>query len=316
MKQIPQVKDLRNILILRAFDSVSKAVVSSCVYREMKRVNPSLQITVACFHHPYDYLQHNPYIDSVIRLPHGGIGLWSKAFQLRAKHFDLVLDTSDRAATDWKWFKRFVGGLRLLDRDTSPVQPFGAPDKHAAVHEQAVLKLLGVPDPDGSYELTIPSTTRQKTEDWLASQHLSSYILLNSGGTSKDRQFRPNVLYKIACICKQWGYPFVLTVPSEEANRWQPIFQEMPEVRIKIADDQFERFELVRRATFIITPDTSAVSIADAFQKPLLIFYNHLTSYNAPDNPKAYILETDPANINQFDWDKFTVLVEKIKPTL
>lgn len=316
MKQIPKVQALKNILILRGFDSLSDALISSCCYREIKKANPAVKLTVACFRTPYDYFLHNPYVDDIVLLRHGGAALWMTALKLRAQNFDLVLDTSHRQGLDWKWLKKLVGGNRLLDSSTSPIQPFGAPGKHGTEHEHAILKLLGIANPDRSYDLPIPTTTRQTVENWLAEQHLSSYILLNPAGTAKVRQFRPNTLHNIATACNHWQMPFVVPVRAADAGRWQEVFSDMPQVHIKEIASIFESFELVRRAVFIITPDTVAVSVAAAFEKPILVFYNHLTAHNAPDNPHAFVLQTANSDVNQFKWEEFAALVQQIKSSL
>ena len=69
MKEIPNVHDLHNILILLEEGSLSDALLSSCCYREIKKANPQVKITAACCGPAYDYLVYHPCIDEVIKLP-------------------------------------------------------------------------------------------------------------------------------------------------------------------------------------------------------------------------------------------------------
>ncbi len=316
MKQMPQIQNLRNVLILRAPNSLSDAIVSSCCCRELKKANSRITLTVACFAVPYDYFLHNPYVNEVVLLPKDKTALWWKALQLRQKKFDLILDSSSRDDSTWRIFKALLGKSVLLDRTTSPLQPLGAPDKHGTEHEQAILKQLGIFYASSSYDLPIPATTRQTVDKWLQSQDLNSYVLLNPAGTAKERQFRNKTLHEIAMACKKWERPFVIPVMPSSATRWQGVFADIEQAHVKVIDNIFELFELIRRASFIVTPDTAAVFVAAAFEKPTLIFYNHLTPYNAPDNPHATVIETDSADINHFNWWKLTALVTQLKSSL
>ena len=49
MKTLPHIQDLRRILVLRGDGFLADAIISSCCYRELKKANPNLKITVACF---------------------------------------------------------------------------------------------------------------------------------------------------------------------------------------------------------------------------------------------------------------------------
>lgn len=321
MKQIPNVQDVRNILILRGEGSLGDAIISSCCYRNIKKANPQVKITVACFGSAYDYIAHNPYIDEVVRLPirriirpnQRWVSLFLAALKLRKRQFDLVLDSSDKDFFNWRTFKWIVGGERVLDCFTSPVQPFGAPDKHGSQHEQAILRLLGIETPDKSYDLPISSRTRQEVQNWLDSRKLSSYILINPAGSVSKRTFRPDVLHELCVRLRFLGLPFLITTMPAAYAKWVSAVQDLPDVQVKRTVDVFELFELVRRASLVVTPDTAVVHVASGFQKPSLIFYNTLSAYNAPDNSKALIIETDPEDINKFDWQQLLTLSEPLK---
>ena len=157
MKSIPNVRFLKNILVLRGEGSLGDALISSCCYREIKRTNPKIKISVACFGSAYGYLKELPYIDKIYRLPiprvlrpnQRWLTLLWYALKLRRKHFDLVLDTSLKPFANWTLFKHIIGGDKVLDYYTSPI-PFGQVPGRCVDHEQAVLAQLGVVKPNKS----------------------------------------------------------------------------------------------------------------------------------------------------------------------
>ena len=318
MKQIPNIHQLHNILIMRGEGSLGDALISSCCYRNIKQANPCVRISVACFGTSYLFLKNNPYIDHIIKLPipklirpnQRWLTLIWQGLKLRRHKFDLVLDSSDKDYKNWRLFKWLAGGDRVLDCFTSPVQPFGAPNAHGSTHEQAILKLLGIEHADKSYDLPILPTDKDEVQAWLSAHHLNEYILLNPSGSVLKRRFSASTLRKLCNMLARFKLPIVLPSTPNMYNHWQEATAGISTIYIKQTTGIGELFEWVRRAKLVVTPDTSVVHIATGFQKPTLVFYNQLSVYNAPDNPRAVIIETDRQDVNTFDE---SVLQERLK---
>ncbi len=309
MKQIPNIHQLHNILIMRGEGSLGDALISSCCYRNIKKANPSVKLSVVCFGAGYAFLKNNPYIDTIIKLPipkiirpnQRWLTLVWWGLKLRRYKFDLVLDSSDKDYKNWRLFKWLAGGDHVLDCFTSPVRPFGAPNAHGSTHEQAILKLLGIEHPDKSYDLPILPADQKEVQSWLNAKNINTYVLLNPSGSVLKRRFSANTLRKLCNLLADFKHPIVLPTTPALYAYWQKAITGLTSVYVKQTTGIGELFEWVRRAELVVTPDTSVVHIATGFQKPTLVFYNTLSVYNAPDNPKAVIVETDREDINKFD---------------
>jgi len=310
MKKIPHVLTLRNILICRGEGSLGDAIISSCCYRGLKRANPDIKISVVCFGSGYAFLKRISYIDEIIKLPVKTLIrpnqrwpslIWA-GLKLRNRHFDLVLDSSNKAYYNWRLFKWLAGSDRVLDCFTSPVQPFGCPNAHGSTHEQAILKLLGIENPDKSYDLPITSVEQTAVQDFLAAHQITDYVLLNPSGSVQKRRFSGQTLAGLCQRLSPLKYPVIVPCAPNMYAYWQSVFANIPCVYLKKTESVFELFEWVRRSKLVVTPDTSVVHIAAGFCKPTLVFYNTFSVYNAPDNPLARIVETARQDVNQFDW--------------
>ncbi|MBP5403769.1 MAG: glycosyltransferase family 9 protein [Elusimicrobiaceae bacterium] len=324
MQKIPSVTDLRNILILRGEGSLGDAIISSCCYRNIKQANPQVHISVVCFGAGYQFLKENPYIDRIIKLPipklirpnQRWFTLIGYGIKLRKYHFDLVLDSSNKDYQNWRLFKWLAGADRVLDCFTSPVQPFGALQKHGSLHECAILQILGIKNPSTSYDLPVPPQDQQAVQTWLTQQQVPAYILLNPSGSIDKRRFSAQTLKRLAALLAPFRQPIIIpSMPAMYAH-WQEATKDIPNVHVKKTGSVFELFEWVRRATLVITPDTSVVHIAAGFSKPTLVFYNTLSVYNAPNNPHALIVETDRDDVNNCDWALVQTQLEKLHTEL
>ncbi|MBR5151482.1 MAG: glycosyltransferase family 9 protein, partial [Elusimicrobiaceae bacterium] len=237
--------------------------------------------------------------------------IW-QGLKLRRHHFDLVLDSSNKNYKNWRLFKWLAGGERVLDYFTSPVQPFGAPHAHGSTHEQAILKLLGVKNPDASYDLPVPPKDQQEVQTWLDDRHITTYILLNPSGSVDKRRFSAHTLQGLAKKLAPFNVPLIVPSAPTMYVHWQQATQAIPNMYVKQTKSIFELFEWVRRANWVLTPDTSVVHIAAGFGKPCLVFYNTLSVYNAPNNPRAQIVETDRKDVNRFNWADVDKALEKL----
>ncbi len=324
MQQIPNIRTLKNILVLRGEGSLGDAIFSSCCYREIKKANPQIKITVVCFGTGYLFLKNNPYIDQIFRLPirtrirpnQRWLGLIVAGLKLRRRHFDLVLDSSTKKYLNWRIFKWLAGGNRVLDCYTSPVQPFGALDRHASQHERAILQLLGIQAPNAAYDFPLVPSSQQQVENWLQLQGISSYLLLNPAGSTERRCFSAQTLHKLCHVLAPLGLPVVVPCAPNTYPHWKTVFADIPAARVVQTHDIFDLFEFIHRARLVVTPDTSVVHIAAGFEKPSMVFYNELSPYIAPNNPKAVIVQTQRANVNLIDWTDVTAALEKIKTLL
>ncbi len=320
MKTWPHIQDLRNILVLRGDGFLADAIISSCCYRELKKANPQIKITVACFGPAYELFKNNSYVDCVVKLPVSALEkkkvtfhLLRKALKLRLKKYDLVLDSSNKDFFAWHLFKKIVGGNRLLDASTAPTQPLGAPDCHGSVHEQTILRQLGVENPDKSYDLPIATGSRQRVEKWLEKNALQKYILFNPFGSEQKRRFRAETMKEICVSFRRLGLPFVVPAKPQDLKQLSQIFAQDKDVFVGEIVEPSELFELVRLSALVVSTDSSVVHIASGFEKPGLFFYHQPTVFTAPDNPKAVVLQTKPEDINFFDWWKLNYTVDSFQ---
>ena len=320
MKTLPRIQDLRRILVLRGEGFLADAILSSCCYRELKKANPQLKITVASFGLAYELFKNNSYVDSVVKLPVSALQeekvtfqLLRKALKLRLKKFDLVLDSSNKDFFAWRLFKKIAGGNKLLDASTSPISPLGAPDQHGSVHEQTILKQLGVDNPDKSYDLPVAIGSRQRVENWLEKNALQKYIFFNPFGSAPQRRFRADTMKEVSVSLRRLGLPLVVPAKPQDLPQLSQIFEQDKDVFVGEIVEPSELFELVRLSALVVSVDSSIVHIASGFEKPGLFFYHQPTVFTAPDNPKAVVLQTNSEDINLIDWWKFTYLLDSFQ---
>ena len=172
---------------------------------------------------------------------------------------------------------------------------------------------MGIENPDKSYDLPVPPADQQEVQTWLDAHHISDFVLLNPSGSVEKRRFSQETLHKLCNLRTRFELPIIVPVMPSMHAHWQTVLKNVPHAYVKPTRDIYELFEWVRRAKLVITPDTSVVHIAAGFKKPTLVFYNTLSVYNAPDNPRALIVETDREDVNLFDWKKVEACLPQLQ---
>lgn len=317
MQKIPNVHNLKNILVLRGEGSLGDAIISSCCYREIKKANPNIKITVVCFGSSVQYLKSNPHIDEIYVLPIRRVlrpnQYWFRliwhAFILRKRQFDLVLDSSEKPYANWTFFKYIVGGNRVLDCYTSPM-PLGKVPGRRNEHEQVILKQLGIKNPSRAYDLYFSQQHRSLRDAFIKAYAPKGYILFNPFGSVKARVLSKHSFARMAPdLYRRFGLPVVIPcMPSKQAQveeYLEIVGKDSPHFLMYTTPEVFDLFALVESAFLVVSPDTSVVYIASGFSKKAILFYNNYSIYHDPDNPFASIIKTQPASVNLFDYQNF-----------
>lgn len=318
MKQIPSVRNLQNILVLPADHSVEDTVISSGCYRELKKANPHLRITVACAESSSGFLRANPHIDEVITLPQVSnpnrfeLSFMRAAWRLRQKKFNLILDLSAKKDLNWRLSKHILGHEHIMDRLDHSVH--SAADRYDCGYERILLNLLGIENPNVAYDLTCSSARRENVDTWLKKYHISSFIWINASSQGEDCCFHKNTLHEIVVALKELHYPVVVSL--SEADTTSPeTLPDLPGVYSVCVKGLADTVAWVHKAAAVITVGGTVASIAGGLKKPSLVFYEKSIT-NRPNYPRSLIMETESDDINQFDWWKLTTTIRELKEYL
>lgn len=85
--------DIRNILFLRQDGKIGDYVVSSFVFREIKKFNPHIKIGVICTKQNAYLFKQNPYIDQLYYVKKKSILDYIKCgLAIQKEQYDLVID--------------------------------------------------------------------------------------------------------------------------------------------------------------------------------------------------------------------------------
>lgn len=317
-----EFNSIRKILILRGEGALGDAVISSFIFREIKKQYPNIKIGAVAFGACADYYSRNKYIDDLYRLPirnkirsyqHWPELMW-EAFKLRLKKYDLVVDSSNKTSINWhafKWLCSKKNGLFDIRHNNGA---FGDFTKHRVEHEKMVFENIGLKNLNTTYDIYSTDEANESIINWKSSNKVSDLVCINAFGSVKERTFNQQTIdFIIGCLKDK--YKFVIPYMPKQANEAKSLISDNARQNCYIYEtkDVFDLISLIQKSNVVFTPDTAALHIASGLNKPTIAFYNNYTNYYAPNNPLAKIIKTAKNDVNNFNIDDLKEVVKDIE---
>jgi len=287
------IENTKSVLFFR-YDRIGDMVVSTPVFRELKLVYPHISITVLASKSNQDVLLNNPYVDHIV-INHKNTLLSNlpSLLQLRKQQFDVCIEfdhsvvphaiirlkiIKPKIVISVKKDGRYgVNGSELSLYDFYVDKP---KDSHFRDLWLATLKPFNIKPKSKGYDLFFTDEQKEQAKIFVK-QYPSKFLVgINLEGSIKSRQIRFSDLHQIC----QGLYKennniqiIVLTTPSSlQTTRIKVIEMNLDYVVTSYKTDTIlDVAALVNQLDLIITPDTSIVHIASAFNKPIVTIHEN-----------------------------------------
>jgi len=285
------IKNSRNILFLR-YDRIGDMVITTPVFRELKREYPEINISVLASKVNQTILDNNPYVDKVyINFKNNLLRDLPTLLKLRNKKYDVCVEFDHsviphsiarlriikpkKIISVIKEGRYGVKGeeLKLYDRFTDKPK-----DAHFRDIWLNTLRPFGVVPKSNEYDLYIADKQEEFANTYLKQYYPKCLIGVNLEGAVKGKRIQ---FVELERICKGLYQAnkniqiIILTTPSN--------FQITTKKISKIALDYvvasyktksiLDVAALIKHLDLVITPDTSIVHIASAFNIPIVTIH-------------------------------------------
>jgi len=292
------IKNAKNVLFFR-YDRIGDMVITTPVFRELKLAYPHLKITVLASIINKDVLLNNPHIENVVTTYKNNIiSNLPLLLKLRKKNFDVCIEfdhsvvphaiirlkiIKPKKVISIKKDGRYgVNGNELSLYDIYTEKPKKG---HFRDIWLGVLKPFNVNPKSNEYELFVTKKLENKAKVFLKQYSTKFLVGINLEGAIRGKKIRFSELYKISQgLYKQVNNVqiIILTAPKKFQSVSKKVKQMgLDYVEISYKTDNIpEVASIINQLDLIITPDTSIVHIASAFNKPIVTIHeNNQDSY-------------------------------------
>jgi len=292
------IKNSRNILFLR-YDRIGDMVITTPVFRELKREYPEVNISVLASKVNQTVLHNNPYVDQVyINYKNNLFRDLPTLFKLRNKKYDVCVEFDHsviphsivrlRIIKPKKIISVFKEGrygvkgseIELYDYFTEKSK-----DAHFQDIWLNILSPFGVTPQSKQYDLFCTDQQKVKAVDFLSQFQKKLIIGINIEGVIKGKKITPDKLEEICHGIYHINKDIQIILLSSpkiyknivrlSQNMYLPYV--VPSYKTASVLDVAA---LIGKLNLVISPDTSIVHIASAFNKPVIsIHENNQDSY-------------------------------------
>jgi len=307
---------VNKVLILRN-DKIGDMIVSTPLFRELKKALPGLIIDVVASSVNRQVIAANPHVDDI--LVWDKLGAANDVAMIRAirrRHYDVIFNAQNMFSFAFLLRMKLLGAQHLFGFN---VAKYGTSTSQLGMFERTVdclrdgpildsyfaaLAPLGLAAGDRRYELFGVDAHAAAVLDFLAPlrQHYRQFICVNYQGSHATRTLHDDdvVVLCQALAQRDPGRAVLLIHPPggrEHARRLVGLIDRGNVLLAIETANILALAALVRECALVISPDTSVIHLASAFNKRIVGFYintdNYRWFYPASD-PDLYRVQLAP----------------------
>lgn len=268
-----------NVLFLRQDGKIGDYIVSSFVFRELKKLMPEIEISIVCGKYNAYLFQQNPYIDHIFQVKKRSILDYIRCgLRLRKLDFDLIIDPTVQLKNRDLMLLRLIKAKHYVGYKKADYQLFDINiegEYHFAELYQLALQKVGVDIQNTLYDVPYNAQADKEIQEFLQENQLDDFIAVNFYGSARNRKVnQENIQQYLAYFYQHFpnqkflllSYPEVTPVLNELAQQYPTIF-------VHDTKNIFHTIELIRHCRKLISTDTSSIHMASGFNKEIIAWY-------------------------------------------
>ena len=274
---------IKSILFLRYDGKIGDMIVNSLMFREIKKVYPDIRIGVIARGAAIDIIKDNPNVDKIYEYYKDRKKIKDLALKIKEEKYDLLIDFSEMLRVNQMMLINLCGariniGLdrkdwKLFDLSIESGKDFKWTE-HITKRYLAYLIKLGLKKENIDISYDIYLKDEKKYEDFFNEIKENKKIILNPYGASKHKSFSIETLENIITYLKDKDIAIILIYFGDKYKELEFLEKKYKYVYIpKKIESILDTAILIKKSDYVISPDTSIVHIASAFNKKMITVY-------------------------------------------
>ena len=328
--------NIKSILFLRYDGKIGDMIVNSLMFREIKKVYPDTKIGVITRGVAIDIIKNNPNVDEIYEYHKDRKKIKDLALKIKEEKYDLLIDFSEMLRVNQMMLINLCGariniGLdrkdwKLFDLSIESGKDFKWTE-HITKRYLAYLIKLGLKKENIDISYDIYLKNEKKYEIFFNKIKENKKLILNPYGASKHKSFSIETLENIINYLKDKDIAIILVYFGDKYKELELLEKKYKYVYIlEKIESILDTAILIKKSDYVISPDTSIVHIASAFNKKMITVYppkggkygvDHLVWAPKSEYSKVIFCKDktgnyDEIDINTFNFDEMKKEILKI----
>jgi len=279
-------KKIKSVLIIR-IGKIGDIIISSFVFRSLKESNSEIKIELITLKKNKDVLRCNPYLDKVYFINKNIFSLIT-LFPLCFKKYDLIIDLNDNPSTTSSILLSLLNaqnkvGFNFEKQSKYLTHAIDYPDKNKTHLIERYAYLLSssglkinpeIIKPELFVDPQIDKGISEKFSE-IKSKHKIVAINISAGAEIRKYPVEKWIELINSLKSKFSNLKFLILFEPTDRTEAELIIQAIDKnYLVTVEGSSFQHFaSKIKNSDLLITPDTSAVHIASAFQVPVIALY-------------------------------------------
>ena len=287
------IKKSKNVLVLK-YDRIGDMVVTTPIFRELKKAYPSISISVLASKENKDVIKNNPYIDKIYTNYKNSIfNDLPTLLKLRKKSFDVCIELEHSVIPHAIFRLKIINPKKIITihkdgrygvkgSELELYDYFTEKDKksHFGKIWLDTLIFFGITPSSNKYDFFLSNIERDKAESFVLSMGNKIKIGINIEGSFPEKSIQKKELDQICrglySHCSNIKI-VILASPNQILKKKKMISELGLDYVIPsyTTETIIDAAAIVEQLDLIITPDTSIVHIASSFDKPVVSIHEN-----------------------------------------
>lgn len=319
--------DLKNIkkdkiLFLRHDGKIGDMIISTMMYREIKKNNPNIVIGVITRESTLDLIKNNPYIDNIYIYKKNYKYIKKIAKDISKVDYDILIDFGDGINEKTIYLLNKIQAKVNIGFRKKSYKIYDISldehelDEHITSRYKKVLNFLGFEV--SSYKYDIFENNMNDEMKLIKTNNVGEKIIcINRFGASKHRTLSEEnmieIIYGILKLNK--NIKIILLTPSNKKSLNERIIEKIGDGKVELIESKniINAINILRKVDLVVTPDTSIIHIASALEKPLIGIYrkgNAMKCWGPKGTNYKIVISNSKDEINELETDK---VIENVK---
>ncbi len=273
------------ILIIQ-LGKIGDMILATPMLRAIKDKYPDAKIDIVAGRHNYSVIKNNPLIDNIIIHKKPPLYLLIDIFRLRRKTYDYLIDPKDHYSTESRLFAWIVKskikiGYNQKGKHIFDISIPGLLENkhlHYTLRHFQALRTLGIKMPATipKPELYPSEDSEEYVKDIIRSMPDKPMITLNISASKYNKMLQPEKWISILKKVDFSGWNLVITCAPSEMKVAEHIVNKSRFPYLFKSRSMDDVISLIKHSELLVTPDTSLVHVASAFNIPMLGIYSGL----------------------------------------
>ncbi len=266
---------------------IGDLILHTPIFRALKTHQPDCEIHLLASRHNCDFAFQHPLIDRVFVHTKKLYNTFRLIVHLRSFTYSAWIDPKYHHSSESQFFARLGRAPIKIGYNRKQRGAFTHPvivtaeheTEHLAAHCLRTLHYLHIDNNDLRPILFVNDRSAAQFNHFLRAAHIESYYCVNISSNAPDRGWPRDRWVEFLNAVHNPRFPFVLLSSLKHRDYARQIASIVPDTHFYPTQSIVDVFSVVNRAALVITPDTSIVHIASAFDKPLFALYVNLREF-------------------------------------